>query len=203
MLSEERRCRLHTRVRSFIEASVSGRVPAESFDELGVAILTYQAENVPAYQRLLARSGRHPADGADIRALPAMPSEAFRLARIAAHPPSDDVVVFRTSGTTAAARGEQALSTTATYECSVIAWGRWALFFDEPKPLGAILLAPRDNPDSSLHFMLQRFAARFASSTHYMQTTATSPIGASALERVCEGAWRAGVPAIIMGTSFA
>ena len=35
---------------------------------------------------------------------------------IGAHPPSEDAAVFRTSGTTGGARGEHALSTTATYD---------------------------------------------------------------------------------------
>src|SRR6266540_750582 len=204
MLSaEEHRCRLHTRVRSFIEASARGDAAAESFDGLGLAVLRYQADHVAAYQRLLARAGRDPGRVSEVRVLPAVPSDAFRFARIAAHPPADDVALFRTSGTTALPRGEHALSTTETYECSALAWGGWALFCDIHEPLTAIILSPRENPESSLHFMMKTFAARFAPKAHYLQTSDLSAIDADELERACDAAARAGAPAIVMGTSFA
>src|SRR4030095_5402844 len=122
-------------------------------------IAAYQADRVPGYARLLAASRVRPRESSTLRALPAVPTDAFRFARIAAHPPSDDAVVFRTSGTTAGARGEHPLSTTKTYESAALAWGRWALFFDEPAAMTAIVLGPRAgaSSESSLGFMLDLF----------------------------------------------
>jgi hypothetical protein len=200
----DERGRLHARVRCFIDQTSAGAPTADSFEELALSILRYQAKHVPAYARLCAAAGVRPNEVDDPRLWPAVPTDAFRLARIAAHPPADDVVVFRTSGTTAAARGAQALSTTLTYERSALAWGRWALFFDERLP-SAIVLGPRfkEAPESSLFFMLDLFAATYARSAAFLQETAEAPIDAENLSRACEAAARRDSPAIVLGTSFA
>src|SRR5882724_7085898 len=103
--SSNERHRLHARVRAFIDRCAAGRGPGESFDELALAIMTYQAARVPAYARLCASAGIQPAAAKDPRLLPAVPTDVFRLTRVAAHPPDCDAVVFRTSGTTATERG--------------------------------------------------------------------------------------------------
>ena len=183
----ETRLALHARVRAFIDASETGQPPAESFDALGLAIARHQAEHVPAYRRLVTHRHEHPRDATAVRDLPAVPTDAFRLTRIAAHPPADDVALFRTSGTTGGARGEHALSTTVTYEAAALAWGRWALFFDAPSALTAIALTPpRLQParDSSLHFMIQLFATELASAARYLQPLPDKIGRASCRERV-------------------
>jgi hypothetical protein len=198
---------LHERVCAFIAESERGSAPSETFEALALAVLARQAERVPAYGRLLAQKRLHPRDVDTPRVLPAVPTDAFRLVRVAAHPPSDDVALFRTSGTTGGPRGEHALSTTKTYEASAMAWGRWALFFDRPQPLHAIVLAPPPSDpatrDSSLYFMMQLFAASFATNVHYAQASAGSPFDISALVDVCAETIRARAPALVMGTSFA
>src|SRR4051794_1142275 len=108
---QDERSRLHARARAFIEESARGGSTAESFETLALAIAAYQSEHVPAYARLLAAAGVDPRAVATVRELPAVPTDAFRLARIAAHLPENDAVVFRTSGTTGPSRGEHALST--------------------------------------------------------------------------------------------
>jgi hypothetical protein len=198
------RRKLHGDVQSFIDRTSHGLAPVEPFERLALSILGYQAEHVPAYARLCAEAGVHPRDARDPRMLPAMPTEAFRLARIAAHSASEDAVVFRTSGTTAGARGEHPLSTTSTYERGALAWGKWGLFFDE-KPRSAIVLGPRHENlrDSSLFFMIQLFADRFASSATFLQTAADQPIPVDTLIDACTAAALCGEPAILLGTSFA
>jgi hypothetical protein len=200
----EERLALHRRVQAFIRASSAGGASEESFDALALAIAAYQAEHVPAYARLLAARGTHPRDVAGVRALPAVPTDAFRFARIAAHPPSLDRVVFRTSGTTMSARGEHPLSTTETYEHAALAWGRWALFFDEPKLVALTLAPPPDAPgESSLEFMMRLFAERFAVRAEYAQRARGAPIEKDEVVRACEAAVKEGAAVVLMGTSFA
>ena len=161
----QERLRLHGRVRAFIEESAGGGETSDDFETLACAIACYQADHVPAYARLLAAERVPPRSVTSVRALPAVPTDAFRLARIAAHAPSDDAAVFRTSGTTGAARGEHPFSTTKTYECAALAWGRWALFFDAPPGLSR---HPGGGPGRrrlSL-FMLALFADRFIARAH-------------------------------------
>jgi hypothetical protein len=201
----EVRARLHARARIFIDESSAGRRTTDDFDRLGLDIAAYQADRVPGYARLLAAARVRPRDAATLRSLPAVPTDAFRFARIAAHAPVDDVRIFRTSGTTAAARGEHALSTTKTYESAAITWGRWALFFDAPAGMSAVILGARGDAggDSSLGFMIDLFADRFAARSSYAQPGAGEPIEKSALVAALDEACANGAPAIVMGTSFA
>src|SRR5205823_8835656 len=96
----QERALLHARVRTFIDESARRAATTETFDALALSIAAYQAERVPGYRRLLAAARVHPRDVDALAALPAVPTDAFRFTRIAAHEVSDDVVVFRTSGTT-------------------------------------------------------------------------------------------------------
>ncbi|HMI86568.1 MAG TPA: acyl-protein synthetase [Polyangiaceae bacterium] len=211
----EARAALHRRVRDFIDASEKGDITAESFDELGLDIARHQAEHVPAYRRLTSHRRCHPRDATSVREVPAVPTDAFRLTRIAAHTPSEDAAIFRTSGTTSGARGEHPLSTTATYEKAALAWGRWALFFDAP-PAGtqpsfasvrtAIALTPRRTlplGDSSLHFMVQLFAADFAREACFLQLSPDTLADPGELRARSAAARHAGNAVVVMGASFA
>jgi hypothetical protein len=208
----EERSSLHARAQTFIEESAAGGPASETFEAIALAIARYQARHVPAYARLLAAADTHPSTVATVRALPAVPTDAFRFARIAAHPPSEDAAVFRTSGTTGGARGEHPLWTTKTYEDGALAWGRWALFFDLPTPMTAIVLGQRPSSggsvsrrsgDSSLSFMLALFADRFTHRTHYLESARGVPVDTATLEAACSSACRDGAPTVVMGTSFA
>ena len=202
----EERLALHRRVEAFIRASAAGEVPRETFDALGLAILRHQAVHVPVVRRLLASGRREVRDASSVRELPAMPTDVFRLARIAAHPVSDDAAVFRTSGTTSGARGEHALSTTTTYQEAALAWARWALFFDAPASLTAITLTPprdRGFTDSSLHFMIQLFATELTGAAHFLQRSLDKLVDPRELAEACAAARTSGTPVVVMGASFA
>jgi hypothetical protein len=161
---------------------------------------------VAPYRRLVAHRGRHPRDAERVRDLPAVPTDVFRMTRVAAHAASDDAALFRTSGTTGGARGEHPLSTTATYERAALAWGRWALFCDGASmPTVLALTPPRVQPvtDSSLHFMIQLFAAELAGAARYLQPSPEKLVDPAELRDACASLRRAGDPVIVMGASFA
>lgn len=151
---------LHSRARAFIRGSLRGE-PTEPFDALALDIARFQAAHVPAIARLAHARHTQFAHGRDASSIPAVPTDVFRLARIAAHPRDCDVALFRTSGTAqgAAARGEHPLRTTETYELAALEWGQRFLFPDRTD-LRAVVLAPSitELPDSSLGFMLDKFA---------------------------------------------
>jgi len=196
-----RRALLHERARSFIERAAVGMPTNESFDALGLEIARYQSEHVAPYRRLLAARRCDIGSAGALGDLPAMPADAFRVVRVAAHSERHDVAVFVTSGTTAAKRGMHALSTTETYERAALAWGGWALAPDAPSEAVAIVLAERSGRDSSLEFMLRLFAGRFAEEAHFAIRQAE--IDMEALRGACAAALRKGGPAIVMGTSLA
>jgi hypothetical protein len=215
------RSELHRRVRAFITKSVRGEAPAETFDTLALDIARHQAAHVPAVGRLFASRGCHLMKTESVRELPALPTDVFRLTRIAAHPPADDVAVFRTSGTTSGARGEHHLSSTATYEEGALAWGRWALFFDVPRPDWVIALAPprgASSGDSSLHFMMHLFASELAGEADtlggdalagaaprrsFLQPSPDKLAEPGDLVRAVVDASKRGAPVLLMGASFA
>lgn len=194
---------LHARVRSFIEASMRG-CEVEPFDGLALSIARFQAANVPAMGKLVAARGVDLASASDADSIPALPCDLFRLARVAAHEPEDDVCVFRTSGTSQGegARGQHALRTTATYELAALSWGRRMMWPDRSR-LRSIVLGPppSEAPDSSLGFMIGLFAdALGGPASFHLRGGSLSIEGVAA---ACAEARAAGEPAIVLGASFA
>jgi len=143
---------LHARVR---HAIASGHVP---FAELARDLAIFQQKYVGGYARLCAARGVDPAHD-PLGRLPAVPTDAFRVARIASFPAELDVAVFRTSGTTVGTRGAHAMRTLATYHAAAMSAANATLFAPYPGRVRIIAIAPSvaDAPDSSLAHMLQWF----------------------------------------------
>lgn len=198
---------LHTRARAFIAASLGGAPPTEPFDGLALDLARFQAANIPAFARLARARGADLASARDASAIPAVPTDVFRLARLAVHPASLDTALFRTSGTTQGARGEHPLRTTATYELAALGWGERFLWPDGAA-LAAIVLAPPapEQPDSSLGFMLDRFTRALAGPSSFHVRLGPSGEASLDLDGIARAAARAralGRPVIVLATSFA
>jgi len=194
---------LHERVRAYVDAAIKGLPLPESFDELGLAIAAHQAATQPGYARLCAARRVDPTKARALSELPAVPADAFRMMRVANHAPEDDVITFRTSGTTLGTRGEHVMSTTRTYEEVALAWGRWALFPDVEDRLVTIVLAPPPDVahDSSLGFMMALFARHFGRDAIWVVNE--GDIALDRLVEACDRARASQLPAIVMGASFA
>jgi hypothetical protein len=202
---------LHARVQAF--ASQNGST--ESFDALALDIARYQARNNPGFARLIASRG---ASLAATDEIPAVPTDAFRLARVATYPKELDVVRFVTSGTTGSERGTHPLRTTATYEALSVELGRRALLRSE-RPCTVVALAPRldDPPSSSLGFMMALFMRHFdarplnecaverAVDERAAERWLLSPAGVdlAGLERAIKIADTRREPLLLLATSFA
>ncbi|MBI4954283.1 MAG: acyl-protein synthetase [Myxococcales bacterium] len=206
---DERRAQsraLHARVQAFIAGATSGAVragpSADSFDALACDLARYQAEHVAPFGRLCRARGVEPAALRSAADIPALPTDAWKLRRIAAHPPDEDERVFRTSGTTQAARGAHAFASTATYVAGALGWARRLLWPDAASLRVLALVAPEAlAPDSSLGFMIARFAealggrASFHWDGHALDVAGV--VGA------CAAARAAGEPVLVAGTAFA
>lgn len=121
---------LHGRVREFARARLAGEA-SESFEDLALDIARFQEEHNPVIAKLASAAraqGRaaRAESAAPLAAVPALPADAFRLARVAAHPPVEDVASFQTSGTTGGA-GRHPFRTLETYRASSLAFGARAL----------------------------------------------------------------------------
>lgn len=145
------RALLHTK----IAAAIDGDVTPETRDALLAELRAFQAAHVEPYARLVRARGEDAA----------LPTDVFRFARVAAHAPEHDVRVFRTSGTTSGARGQHFFRDLSLYDRAAKAWAAKMLFADGPMRL--VILAPDETaaPDSSLSYMLSRFATWFATSS--------------------------------------
>jgi hypothetical protein len=137
----------------------------ERFDELARALFAFQFEHCEPYGRFCARRGRTPATVVSWREIPPIPSGAFKELALRSFPAEATVKVFRTSGTSAARRGELHLDTLALYEASVLpsfvlhllpelVQGASADTSPGARPrLRVLAPAPQEAPDSSLSHM--------------------------------------------------
>ncbi len=153
---------LHRRVRALVRAFERGEAMPEPFDSLAIDVAAFQAARVPGYGRLCAARGVDPRTIARSSEAPAVPAEAFKLARVFAFDEGEARVTFRTSGTTIGARGVHALRDVGSYDAAALAFGRSMLAGDlstSGERLSLLVLGPSDveAPDSSLAHMCALF----------------------------------------------
>ncbi len=193
---------LHAAVRSFAAGDRS-----RSFEELALDIAAFQAEFSPGFARLLARE-QNPLKA--VECIPGVPCDAFRMARVAVHPESEDRARFLTSGTTGGARGVHAMRTLDTYRALALGFGRAALLA-VPGPRHVVALAPElDAPaSSSLGQMMAMFMVDFEERGDFEVRTAARWLMADASVDVA-GLARAALRAqereeslLVLATSFA
>jgi hypothetical protein len=198
---------LHARARAFVSAFEEGRDPPEELAELAGDIARYQVENVEGYARLVKARGLASAALGDLASLPAVPTDAFKLTRVAAFDESETKVVFRTSGTTIGARGSHEMRDVATYDAAAVAFGRRWLARDLVEKVPVIVLGPSpdDAPDSSLVHMCAAFALAFGTEASVSDVFVIQDdvIDASRFDERVAVALAKEQPMLILATSFA
>jgi hypothetical protein len=154
---------LHERALAFVQAFEAKSRAPETFDALAADLARFQAKHVPGYARLCQARGANAALFRSAADAPAVPTEAFKLSRVATFPEELAEATFRTSGTTLGARGTHAMRRPSTYDAAALAFGRWALTPGLPLPSPVLLLAPAPAEllDSSLSHMMKLFALAF------------------------------------------
>jgi hypothetical protein len=199
---------LHERVQRFATGDTT-----DTFGGLALDIARFQADASDGFRRLVL------ARGASLSALddiPPVPSDAFRLARVATFPEAFDSVRFFTSGTTGAERGTHAMRRTDTYERLSLAYGRQALLAPEGSAV-VVALAPKlaSPPTSSLGYMMARFMEafdgeplaelepRFDSASAARWLVDENGVNLPGLEHAARVASRARRPLLVLGTAFA
>lgn len=201
---------LHARARAFIGAFERRETAPEAFDALACDLARFQAAKIEGVARL------HRARSVDAAALvhandiPAVPTDAFKMTRIAAFPPPETAIIFRTSGTTQGqeSRGEHAMRNVATYDAAALAFGRRWLARDLDKPVPVIVLgpSPAQTPDSSLVHMCASFVESFGTPADDASTYLLDSDGILDVSRFDERvayALARGEPMLVLGTSFA
>jgi phenylacetate-coenzyme A ligase PaaK-like adenylate-forming protein len=155
------RAELEREVLAWIAEGVDAPADEARFDRLALALFRLQVERGAAYRRWCAAFGRDPAAVRHWREIPALPTGAFKEARIAIFPASDTVRTFRTSGSTTELRGALELDDLALYDASLEATFR-AFICPDVARICFLVLAPsaEEAPDSSLSYMFSRAVER-------------------------------------------
>lgn len=212
--------RLHERVRAFAarweNPPLFSDPGDETFESLALDIARYQAEASPGFARLVERAG---SSLDNVASIPAVPTDVFRLTRVAAHPASHDAAVFETSGTTAAESGRHPVRDLTTYRDLALRLGRHTLFSRLPTRSLVVALAPppSDPPKSSLGLMMQLFVeefdgravtsdpqgVRFDARSNERFLIGSDGIDVNGLVRACKIARRRSEPLVVLATSFA
>lgn len=196
--------RLHARVQLFARGASE-----ESFDQLALEIAHFQLATSAGFRRLLkARE----AQLTSVDDIPAVPADAFRLTRVASHPPELDRLRFATSGTTTAAQGLHCMRRSDSYEQLSLLGGRHALLRrasdsgEHVRPVVVVALAPRlsEPPTSSLGYMFARFMAAFGDpSAEPCWLVDEGGVDLAGLRRAAESAATAQQPVLVLATAFA
>ncbi len=181
------------RIEGLIAAFEAGDAPStEKRDRLIDDLSAWQATRIPEYGRL-RRRGPWP---------PALPTDVFRFRRIAVHPESEDQRVFRSSATTSSDRSAHAYRDLHLYDEAARAAARHMLFPDVDRMALVVLAPPEDeSPDSSLAYMLARFADWFGSERTWVWKGGA--LDTSALSDRLRRAEASEEPVALLGTSFA
>ena len=193
---------LHEDVRRFAAGAAT-----RSFTDLALEIAAFQREFSPGFARLCASRGAALESVDDI---PGVPCDAFRLARVALHPESEDRLRFLTSGTTSGARGLHAMRVTETYQELALNFGRAALLSNARAPY-VVALAPLldDPPSSSLGQMMAMFMVDFERRGQFDVRTAARwlieerGVNLTGLEQAAARAHERGETLLVLATSFA
>ena len=204
----EKSNQLHERVQRFAAGN-----SADSFEQLALDVARFQASASPGFSRLVRTRGGRLETLDDI---PPVPSDAFRLARVATYGAELDAVRFFTSGTTGTERGTHPMRRTDTYEQLSLAYGRQALLGPAGKAV-VVALAPAltEPPSSSLGYMMARFMEQFdgealpsvetsfSSASKARWLLSESGANLAGLQLAATVAQARGVPVLLLGTAFA
>lgn len=202
---------LHARARAFVRAYEIGAPAPESLDALACDLARFQAAKIPGFARLCARHGKDPAALASASDIPAVPTDAFKVARVYAFgaEKEDAPFAFQTSGTTIGRRGRHAMRRIDTYDAAALAFGRRMLVpsLETGARLPILVLGPPPSelPDSSLTHMIAHFVAELGTPASVAETYFLRD-GVFELAAFDERVARLMVqeaPVLLLGTSFA
>jgi hypothetical protein len=196
---------LRERIRAVIGRGAAGPLPDGEFNELALAVFRHQFAHGRIYRAFCESRGVAPRVVEHWTEIPAVPTDAFKVAPLLTGEPEQAAAVFRTSGTTAGAerRGAHHLLDLALYDAALRAGFAAHLLPDaERLPILSLIPPPEEASDSSLSYMIGGVVRSFgAPGSGFF--VGGSGIAYESLLRALEGAERDGRPLLLAGTSFA
>jgi hypothetical protein len=208
-LSEAREREVATLDAEILEAIGRGwddPLRADEFDRLARDVFAHQFRFNAVYRQFCLLQGvSAPADVEDWRAIPQVPTGAFKVGRWATFPPEADRAEFRTSGTTGSDRGVHYFDTLGLYNAAIVASARRYLVPDRER-IRCLFLSPepRRAADSSLVHMFAVFReALGAPGTAFLLTGERGESGADPLAAALERAMEDAQPVLLAGAALA
>lgn len=184
---------------------VDHALPDEVFGTLALNAFAWQYHRNEAYAAFCARRGRTPAEVDDWRAIPAVPTAAFRHVALVAGDAEDAEAVFRTSGTTRGAhrRGTHHVLDLALYHGSLVPNFAAHVLPDGAEMVMLSLIPPADEMfDSSLAHMVSIVMERLGAPESRSVATLSHGIDFQELDDLLASGIRTGTPLCLLGTSF-
>jgi hypothetical protein len=195
---------LHARAKAFVAAYESAAEMPETFDALACDLARHQAAHSAGFTRLCRARGVEPASLVHANDIPAVPTDAFKLTRVATFPEAETTVTFRTSGTTQDVRGAHAMRDVSTYDRGAIVFGKhWLARAEERLPIVCLAPPPAQMPDTSLVHMCQRFVEAFGDGRDPTWLIDGDIIDVSGFDERVARALAADQPMLVLATSFA
>jgi hypothetical protein len=205
--ADPRRARLDAEILAWMKESPFPLAPDEDrFERLAREVFRFQFEHCEPYGRFCRARGATPDSIGSWRDIPAVPTGAFKELALRSFPEALEAKTFRTSGTTAARRGELHLDTVSLYEASLLPTLRHFLFPDlavgDRMLLRILAPAPSELPDSSLSHMFGCALAAIGSPASRFDGSAGS-LQSEPLMACLEAASERLEPVALCGTAFA
>lgn len=192
-------------MRERVGAFIDSMGTSESFEGLALDVFAYQFERCMPFRELCRHRGIDDPKVVDSLAeVPRVPTDSFKLYRLACFPPSPHEVRFETSGTTKGRPGVHAMPDTALYDAAAMPWFRRHVLSDgRPRRFLSLTGSPRTMPHSSLVHMIDTAARRFGTGGGADYFFDRDGLDVGGLRRSIESAGERGEAVLILTTAFA
>ena len=185
--------------------------PEEKFNELALELFSLQFNSVPPYRSFCAAKNATPGNVKSWRAIPAIPTEAFKEFELTSLTSSEREFVFLSSGTTQmqASRHFHDCESMKLYEKSLLPWFKHHLLADlDLRDFTFLILTPDSAaaPNSSLVHMFDtvrgKFAERNSAFVGRIGIPGTWELDVEAATTYLRAATERGRPLIVLGTAL-
>jgi len=193
---------LDQKIISIIHKGIDSPPNDKEFNELALSLFQYQFDNNEPYQKYCRSLSLTPEQVSTWREIPAVPTSAFKAARLATFPPEKTIKVFHTSGTTHSKSGEHHLDSLSLYHASLNDNFKKHLLPEYEKiPMLSLTPSPLEAPHSSLIFMIDDCMELFSSidKAFFIQNDILDTNGLTWKLKKYEDSQE---PILLMGTAF-
>lgn len=197
---------LRDRLLALMRAGADRPLDDDAFDALARDVFAYQFATNPIYAAYCRRRGVAPDTLDHWTAVPALPTAAFKEARLVSGDAAAADVVFRTSGTTRGRerRGEHVVLDLELYRASLVPTFRAFLLADDAAiPLLSLVPTREAQPDSSLSFMVSTLIETVGAEGSGFFVTPSHGLAADRLLEALREAARERRPVALLGTTLA